>query len=251
MTDKLEPCPFCGGEAEWSVEGEPGHENSWISCRDCGSSANDMETWNRRAPAPTADGGVREAADALDKMLGCYADSMPEEAYHATDRVLRLLRASLTRPTDAEAVRDKARLDWLGRPQPSGTAFRFLMCNRGCWAVVDPEVDIPVEDWEPGPRSAIDAAMKKAALATPAPKPGEGWDLERHREAIRQALKELGVPSEATPAPVAEAVRILTLALCNGICPPCDIGENTECLCGGYDVGIGKVVHEEGCNEKD
>lgn len=54
---------------------------------------------------------------------------------------------------------------------------------------------------------------------------------EALRQSIRDALSNLGVPGPGYPAPVAEAVRILTLALCNGICPPCDIGENTECLC--------------------
>ena len=50
MTEKLKPCPFCGGEAE--VEGE---RIFWVSCQKCWvetSSFNTLEeaieAWNRR-----------------------------------------------------------------------------------------------------------------------------------------------------------------------------------------------------------
>jgi len=49
--------------------------------------------------------------------------------------------------------------------------------------------------------------------------------------AARSAINNLGVPGPDSPAPVAEARRILLYALMNEQCPPCDMGENTECVC--------------------
>jgi hypothetical protein len=46
--------------------------------------------------------------------------------------------------------------------------------------------------------------------------------------AIRAALDNLGVHDAA---PLAEVRRILLYGLFNGQCPPCDMGENTECVC--------------------
>ena len=69
---------------------------------------------------------------------------------------------------------------------------------------------------------------------TPAPV-GREVELEaRVREledGIREAMNNLGVPQPGYPAPIAEAHRILLYALMGSICPSCDIGENTECVC--------------------
>lgn len=57
---------------------------------------------------------------------------------------------------------DKQRLDWLGRKLEESQKFRFLMCNRGYWALV-PESE--VDEWYSTPREAIDAAMRQEAKA--------------------------------------------------------------------------------------
>ncbi len=51
MTEKLKPCPFCGGKAE--IEGE---RIFWVSCQECCAESNSfieleeaIEAWNRRA----------------------------------------------------------------------------------------------------------------------------------------------------------------------------------------------------------
>ena len=67
MTMKLLPCPFCGGEAEFSI-GKTGDGKDWhyIECGDCGAlgprvnyadhnirvKETNAEAWNQRQPAP-------------------------------------------------------------------------------------------------------------------------------------------------------------------------------------------------------
>ena len=55
MTDKLKPCPFCGGTAKELAEGD-------VSCfnHDCPMSAMSMtaDAWNNRAPDPLVAGLV-------------------------------------------------------------------------------------------------------------------------------------------------------------------------------------------------
>jgi len=68
MTDTLEPCPFCGGEAQvefaacWVVE-----------CQDCAAStagrdteANAVSDWNRRAVPEEALQAIQRAIDGFD-----------------------------------------------------------------------------------------------------------------------------------------------------------------------------------------
>jgi Lar family restriction alleviation protein len=60
MTDKLLPCPFCGG-SDVKLRNDPRHDMAWVSCVGCGLEA-PTETgvtdeaavtyWNRRAPSP-------------------------------------------------------------------------------------------------------------------------------------------------------------------------------------------------------
>jgi Lar family restriction alleviation protein len=73
-SDRLKPCPFCGGEAEWNqCEGDPLNLNdpmagaNWIECLKCGASTNLRyslmddcrpllgEQWNRRVAAAIAE----------------------------------------------------------------------------------------------------------------------------------------------------------------------------------------------------
>lgn len=47
--EALKPCPFCGGEADYSV-GEKGDGTPWdyVECLECGATS-EPETWNKRA----------------------------------------------------------------------------------------------------------------------------------------------------------------------------------------------------------
>jgi hypothetical protein len=49
MTDKLLPCPFCGGRAERPTPEAP--HGGMVQCSSCGASAFGPK-WNRRTPAP-------------------------------------------------------------------------------------------------------------------------------------------------------------------------------------------------------
>lgn len=80
MNDKLKPCPFCGGKAEYHencIDVEFGSE-FWIRCTQCGCSfqtgdVNDthdkvVEKWNRRvseSPAPRIHPLVQREIDKL------------------------------------------------------------------------------------------------------------------------------------------------------------------------------------------
>ena len=70
MTDKLLPCPFCGGSDVHLRRHSPAHM-SWVSCRDCGLEApsetgttdeDAVAYWNRRdfSPATIVSGVVAE-----------------------------------------------------------------------------------------------------------------------------------------------------------------------------------------------
>lgn len=69
MTDGLEPCPFCGGEASRQDLTDEGNEGgSCIACDRCGASSpvhfdrkeNLYDSWNRRSTS-TTERGMREA----------------------------------------------------------------------------------------------------------------------------------------------------------------------------------------------
>jgi len=89
------------------------------------------------------------------------------------------------------------------------------------------------------------AELETSRAATPSA--GDGGELERHRDAIRNALSNLGEPQPSTPAPVAEAHRILLYAIFNEQCPQCDMGENTGCICPPQSPTA--PVHEAVCGE--
>ena len=72
MTEKLKPCPFCGGEAEKVILGMHSHSHQAIifckeSKHECGSSG----TWNSR-------GGEKEALEAAIKAWNTRADMHTE-----------------------------------------------------------------------------------------------------------------------------------------------------------------------------
>ena len=70
MTEKLLPCPFCGGEAGY-CNTSPG---VWrVECIECGATSKERQgydammttavcraIWNRRSPPPAVEGGWRE-----------------------------------------------------------------------------------------------------------------------------------------------------------------------------------------------
>lgn len=80
MSDKLQPCPFCGdvnpsmqGQTDRTLSYEP---SAWVECETCGAQSRGfcrtseaMEAWNRRATSPARDneGGLRASTpDGID-----------------------------------------------------------------------------------------------------------------------------------------------------------------------------------------
>lgn len=80
MSDKLQPCPFCGdvnpsmqGQTDRTLSYEP---SAWVECETCGAQSRGfcrtseaMEAWNRRATSPARDneGGQRASTpDGID-----------------------------------------------------------------------------------------------------------------------------------------------------------------------------------------
>lgn len=58
--ERLEPCPFCGGEARRRTYASPDYTEQWVECSGCGCRTDDIEgdpmhvtpvpLWNRRTP---------------------------------------------------------------------------------------------------------------------------------------------------------------------------------------------------------
>ena len=104
--DELEPCPFCGGEAEridFSAEdqGDPNAGGSCISCERCGASSpvhfdrkeNLLSSWNQRAaltsPRPSGE-MVEDFLAELDGWEGAYPLAMfPEPDLERAAEVLK------------------------------------------------------------------------------------------------------------------------------------------------------------------
>lgn len=90
MSELLEPCPFCGGEAEeLYLEDEDNFGGSVISCKKCGASSavhfdrktNLYSSWNDRArPSPVSCGRCADLAVALEDALTPSAET--KYAYH-------------------------------------------------------------------------------------------------------------------------------------------------------------------------
>ncbi|AXV16467.1 hypothetical protein CYG48_12685 [Neorhizobium sp. SOG26] len=72
MTDKLLPCPFCGGPAHRDQIEQDEKAHFVIACLDanCGAMAN-INAWNRRFPAPetNVDGAARDFMGATEALL--------------------------------------------------------------------------------------------------------------------------------------------------------------------------------------
>ena len=69
MTDKLKPCPFCGGEAELIID-EACYYKSQVYCKKCGVRTNRQHipeiavtTWNTRKPTDKVVKQLEENAD--------------------------------------------------------------------------------------------------------------------------------------------------------------------------------------------
>lgn len=116
MVDKLEACPFCGGEAQrYTVM--RGFENRQVCCKSCGASAFDLK-WNQRATP--ANGEQVERADEADRVelaafLATYANEADGDLVNRnpcdpllTWGILRRIAATLSTPT--EDARDRAQV---------------------------------------------------------------------------------------------------------------------------------------------
>jgi Zn ribbon nucleic-acid-binding protein len=45
---ELKRCPFCGGEASFSIGRKDGVDFKYVECIDCASTAESKEDWNKR-----------------------------------------------------------------------------------------------------------------------------------------------------------------------------------------------------------
>jgi len=110
MSEKLKPCPFCGGEAETQVNGlaqSPFWEVVCDACDFCGpsgySEAEAIIAWNRRIPSPSTD-SLREAVEALTEAraaltaptIGTVHMDDPDW-YQQVDRAVASVDAALTK----------------------------------------------------------------------------------------------------------------------------------------------------------
>nr|MBA4770794.1 restriction alleviation protein, Lar family [Sphingobium sp.] len=84
LVEALEPCPFCGGEAERFTINEEGDNfgGDVICCKSCGASShvefgrkeNLVSCWNRRATLSRSDDGAGEGLrNEIDRLLSVYS----------------------------------------------------------------------------------------------------------------------------------------------------------------------------------
>lgn len=94
---KLEPCPFCGGEA---VYRHPGFSNSPVVCSGCQAMTLGSGAWNRRASPPLAQGMVERAVEYF-KALGWSPATIDEAEVTALAALLTSVQNE-TREEDAK-----------------------------------------------------------------------------------------------------------------------------------------------------
>lgn len=92
MSDKLLPCPFCGGDAEFNDT-----SSTWVRCEDCGAETqcqieklDAAKLWNRRAVAP--DEAVNEGMVAAYQNAKEIAQSSIQGFYHDGHHYVRDMR---------------------------------------------------------------------------------------------------------------------------------------------------------------
>ena len=97
MTDKLKPCPFCGGEAMLRNRGM--NTQNYVVCENCGAVSKITETeadaikaWNKRSY-------IDEIVEQLEEeknhcCVGCYEDYDPYEdgRFETYEEVIALLK---------------------------------------------------------------------------------------------------------------------------------------------------------------
>jgi hypothetical protein len=96
---------------------------------------------------------------------------------------------------------------------------------------VQGEAQVSFEKWDHITLEEVNSHTANHIRACYAELDAKDKRIQQLEAAIRNALDNLGVPGPGYPAPIAEARRGLLYGLMNNQCPPCDIGENTECVC--------------------
>lgn len=78
MSEKLERCPFCGGEAFVHILGNEIAKGYYIACDECGAKtkvfgyeSETIEAWNRRVATDTNDGSKERTAKVV-----CHGTTM-------------------------------------------------------------------------------------------------------------------------------------------------------------------------------
>lgn len=81
MTEKLKPCPFCGGEASMHAN----YEFRWVECDSCELETNTSDSveaavkrWNTRHAEPSNDRRERIAVQCLAGLLASNVPSDPQ-----------------------------------------------------------------------------------------------------------------------------------------------------------------------------
>lgn len=132
MTDKLLPCPFCGGGAEFSV-GKTGDGKDWhyIECVDCGSLGPNVnyadhgirlkealaDAWNQRhSTAPAQHVAVKPLEwRTLDNGTAWSRPTPVGLMYHATEYGWQYRNGNLNQTDGIDAAKTAAQLDYKER----------------------------------------------------------------------------------------------------------------------------------------